>query len=86
MCYICNTKGDSSKEIPAGFGNHFSVALSEMKYAAKCMLIMSQNPNIEYLGEENAKKVSKNYDKMHKKMIRLIREWANIEHERERWK
>lgn len=61
--------------ISEDFLHHFSLAHREMKKATQAMLKVSQN---SYTPE-----LAKNYDKVHKKMLRVMKQWARIEQERE---
>jgi len=76
MCIICNcTKGGSAEEEVANmmkacdFLDSFEVARSSMRRAAGLIHTLS--------------KIDRRYDRTHKRMIRLIRDWNRIEQERE---
>ena len=70
MCIICNTKGAGGD-----FLNEYSNSLKAMKKATKYMLACKKSAVHD--------KSKKQYDKIHKKMVKLTKQWANIEHERE---
>lgn len=70
MCIICN-----APEAGDDFLTHFHRASEHMRRAAAAMHKAS---------EETAQLVDQvRYDKTHKAMVRLIRQWNRIEHERE---
>lgn len=76
MCIICNSAtGDL-------FLGEFAVARAAIERAKDAMLECSKNAVGEYAGVTDTEMRAK-YDKIHKKITRLLREWNNIEHERE---
>lgn len=79
MCIICKrTNGERWEEganAADEFLHKFQSARRTMKDAAEAMLKVSK---IATSAEDRAR-----YDIIHKKMVRLSREWSRIEHERE---
>lgn len=72
MCIICNTTDPHSA---VDFLTTFSQASGCMKKATAAMLETARSaPNPEH---------RRAYDRAHKRMVRLMREWNQIEHERE---
>lgn len=71
MCIVCKC-GDAGEE----FLFEFAKAQSSMKSAGTAMLRCAESAK-----EVNAKR---QYSMIHKKMVRILREWNAIEHERER--
>lgn len=74
MCIICNMTTHKGSSDASDFVDQFSEASAKMKRATATMLAVSQQTAPEY---------RKQYDRAHKKMVRLLREWNSIEHERE---
>jgi hypothetical protein len=74
MCIICNTPPYNTEA--DSFLTHYSRSRSAMKASA---LLLKQCSAIALTPE-----VRKQYDKTHKKMVRLIREWNKLEQMRER--
>ena len=77
MCIICNC-GDAGDEFLGAF-NDVSFALWKARSA---MLKCSNIANGKFQ-PERAPITRKRYDMIHKKIVRLHREWNAIEHERE---
>jgi len=76
MCIICNSEtGDT-------FLNEFSIASAAIERAKNAMLECSKNAVGEFAGVSDAEMRAR-YDKIHKKIARMLREWNSIEHERE---
>ena len=73
MCIECNVPPYDKSA--SDFLGEFDSALHHMKKASQAMLHVSKVTYPEY---------KKQYDKMHKRMVRITREWAQIEHEREK--
>ena len=73
MCIICNCKEYS--KAPDEFISAFESSRASMKKACDSMKRVSE----EAISEEHAKR----YDRTHKKMVRLLRDWNRIEQERE---
>lgn len=73
MCIICNT--DDQLNLASNFLDDFSHASKLMKSAADRL------KGCAAFARTAEKR--KAYDASHKKMVRLIREWNRIEHERE---
>lgn len=71
MCIICNTNDDPSAD---AFLTAFAAAQRNMKEAAAAMLAVS---NV------CAPKHRDRYDRIHKEMVRQIREWNKLEEKRE---
>ena len=70
MCIVCNCDNKGIE-----FLDHFSQAKKKMKEASVLMLECSKvAKDIE---------AKKRYDKAHKKIVRIIKDWNKIEHERE---
>lgn len=74
MCIICNDADELAGPSSAVL-HSFDESRQAMKRAAESMLHMSKTAN-------NAD-ARKRYDRAHKKMARLMREWNAIEEERE---
>jgi len=73
MCIVCNVKTDT--KCAHDFQVHHYSAYKEMQKAANDMLLCSKNAINP--------KVAKQYDREHKKMVRMIKAWNSIEHTRE---
>lgn len=80
-CIICNVSFgpvmQSNAEKASKFLGTFSYAGNQMKEAASQLLELSKILKERYPEE------AKRYDREHKKMVRIIREWNSIEHSRE---
>lgn len=73
MCIICNA-GDAGML----FLNEYAHARHHMKRAADAMLLCSATkPGLKRIDQR------KQYNKTHKRMVRLIREWNRLEQFRE---
>jgi len=70
MCIVCNCNS-----IGLTFLSRFSEAQQRMKDASELMLSCSR--------VAKDKETKKRYDKAHKKMVRIIKDWNKIEHERD---
>ena len=70
MCIICKM-GDDGAGLNAAdeFLREFGIAQQAMRKATEAMLACSR--------------VDENYDRTHKQMVRLLREWNGITHTRE---
>lgn len=75
MCIICNASVDQETALVAvDFLDQFERARHAMEKATADMLLLSQRlPNQR-----------KQYDRSHKAMRALIRQWNNLEHQREK--
>lgn len=71
MCIICNCDGDVGFDFLVAFYE----SQSSMKKAAAAMKAASRAAK---LPEDR-----KRYDQVHKRMVKLLREWNSIEHMRE---
>ena len=69
MCIICNMPAPAGVDDATEFLHRFYRALQEMKDATRAM--------------QRVAKFNRHYDRTHKKMVRITREWAKVEHERE---
>lgn len=77
MCIVCNCG-----EVGDDFLAEFSAARGAMERAKKAMLICAQSAKHHESGEP-IPVARRSYDRAHKKMVRLCREWNAIEAERE---
>lgn len=73
MCIICNC-GDNHKEADIFLGS-FERARNAMRRAVDAMKVVST--------VATTKDDRKRYDRTHKKMVRILRDWNRIEQERE---
>lgn len=73
MCIICDMTKKGGVDAANEFLTQFSNAQNCMQRATIAMLEVRHNANSED---------RKRYDRTHKKMVRLLREWNRIEHER----
>ena len=69
-CIVCNCDN-----MGLDFLSEFSKAQNNMRLASRLMFACSK------VAEDEETK--KRYDKAHKKMVKIIKEWNKIEHERE---
>lgn len=77
MCIYCNMGPEISDKDPAGaFLDDFVRSQASMERAAKAMLVCSR------LAPDP--KVRRQYDRTHKRMVRMIRDWNRLEQFRER--
>lgn len=74
MCIICNA-GEDALEAHVYLHEH-DMARRAMKKAAAAMLAVSKS------APDAADR--KRYDRTHKKLVRILRDWNSIEHGRER--
>lgn len=73
MCIICNINDELTA---SRFLDSFEAARAAMrKSAADMMAVRDSAPN---------KETRKRYDRTHKRMVKIIREWNGVEHEREK--
>lgn len=77
MCIVCNCG-----EVGDDFLAYFSAARDAMERAKKAMLICAQSAK-RHDSVEPIPVARISYDRAHKKMVRLCREWNAIEAERE---
>lgn len=71
MCIICNMRGDmAATEAASDYLYHQQQAHIHMRKASENMLVCS--------------KVDRKYDKAHKRIVRSIRAWQDIEETREK--
>jgi len=77
MCIICNC-GDDGDD----FLMHFSAVKQHMRLAAEAMLRCSKLGN-KYFQPGHASRNRQRYDQIHKKIVKMRKEWNKIEHERE---
>lgn len=70
MCIICNSESGSD------FLSDFENARKHISKSTETMLRCSQ--------EATDPEVKKRYNRIHKKMVRLKRDWNKLEHEREK--
>lgn len=79
MCIICNASAGKDSEVTVDiateFLQHFKGAQQDMQKAASRMLALSQ-----FVGMPEDRK---RYDRTHKQMLRIMKDWNNIEHQRE---
>lgn len=80
MCIICNASAGKDSEVTVDIANeflhHFHASQQAMQKAASRMLALSQ-----FVGMPEDRK---RYDRTHKQMVRLLKEWNSIEHQREK--
>jgi len=76
MCIICNMTDIDGVFVADSYLSEHSHAGASMKKAATRMLEVSK---IAGTPEQR-----KRYDRTHKQMVRLLRAWNQIEHDRER--
>jgi hypothetical protein len=70
MCIVCNCGDDGNM-----FLIHFRNAQETIRIASASMKLCALR--------NNDKKIKRRYDRAHKKMVKLMREWNKIEHMRE---
>jgi phage terminase large subunit-like protein len=76
MCIICNVHTEHNAQSQVDhFLRSFSNAGTAMQSAAKAMH--------DILPEVIKPEDRQRYDGIHKKMVKIIKEWNNLEHERE---
>lgn len=71
MCIICNMPAPEGVFEAEKFLHHFELAGNNMKLAAD---------NLKLCYDLTKRK---SYDRTHKKMVKLMRDWNRLEHERE---
>lgn len=74
MCIVCNMSSDNEHHAH-NFLSQYEVARWHIQQATNDMLMCSK--------EAQNKEDQKRYDRIHKKMVRIQREWNKIEHQRE---
>jgi hypothetical protein len=74
MCIICNVDENTTHEA-IGFLHHYGRAQAEMKRAADSLLSVSKTVSDQ--------EIARQYDRTHKRMVRILREWNSLEHSRE---
>lgn len=78
MCIICNLPYDTARGMSAGetFLASFPSASRQMKKACDAMLEASK---VAHTPEDRKK-----YNRTHKRMVSVMRDWNRIEHQREK--
>lgn len=76
MCIICNVNSASGAFHAVAYLDSFDEARSAMRKASDALLLTADH----CANAEDRKR----YRTIHKRLVRLRREWARIEHQRER--
>lgn len=74
MCIICKTSTEEGVLAANVFLSEYSMAQRRMKAAIKAMLEVK-----DHVSPEQARQ----YDRIHKRMKAILRDWNSIEHQRE---